>query len=94
MVTLTNLYWGYHDDTLAGYCWVHEDETGKRVPTETFIYITMPESITFLGINDVEMNENAPVRYYNLQGMEVVNPVKGQLVIKTQGNKAQKVIVK
>lgn len=46
------------------------------------------------GISDIEFNENAPVRYYNLQGVEVVNPVKGQLVIKTQGNKAQKVIVK
>lgn len=94
MVTLTNLYWGYHDDTLAGYCWVTDDGNGNRVPAATFIYITMPENITFSGINDVEMNENAPVRYFNLQGMEVVNPVKGQLVIKTQGNKAQKVIVK
>lgn len=94
MVTLTNLYWGYHDNTLAGYAWIQEDGAGNRIPVETFIYVTMPENITFDGISDVEMNENAPVRYFNLQGMEVINPVKGQLVIKTQGNKVQKVIVK
>lgn len=63
----------------------------NSAPNGGTISITWP---SMTGINDVEMNENAPVRYFNLQGMEVVNPVKGQLVIKTQGNKAQKVIVK
>lgn len=36
--------------------------------------------------------ENAPVEYYNLQGVKVANPEKG-LFIKKQGNKATKVIM-
>lgn len=42
-------------------------------------------------INDAE---NAPKRFFNLQGMEVVNPAVGELVIVKQGNKTSKVIVK
>jgi hypothetical protein len=47
------------------------------------------------GVNNVEVvdNENAPVEYYNLQGVRVVNPQNG-LYIKRQGNKATKVLVK
>lgn len=36
-------------------------------------------------------NDNAPVEYYNLQGVRVANPSKG-LFIKKQGNKVTKVI--
>jgi len=47
------------------------------------------------AINDIEIdNSNAPVRYFNLQGVEVANPEAGQLVIKVQGTKAVKEIVK
>ncbi|MCH5238127.1 MAG: hypothetical protein J1E95_10080 [Muribaculaceae bacterium] len=45
----------------------------------------------------VEMSiedENAPIEYYNIQGQRVVNPQNGQLVIKRQGNKVQKIIVR
>lgn len=38
-------------------------------------------------------NENAPVKYYNLQGVEVANPENG-LFIKVQGKKTSKVLVK
>lgn len=38
-------------------------------------------------------DENAPVEYYNLQGVRVENPTAG-LYIKRQGNKATKVLVK
>ncbi len=38
------------------------------------------------------IDENAPVEYYNLQGIRVNEPAKGQLVIKRQGNKAVKVV--
>lgn len=46
------------------------------------------------GVEGIEFDENAPVKYYNLQGVEIANPAKGQLVIKTQGSKAQKMIAK
>ncbi len=36
--------------------------------------------------------ENAPVEYYNLQGMRILNPQPGTFVIKRQGNKVEKII--
>lgn len=47
------------------------------------------------GIADIEaeFDENAPVEYFNLQGIRVANPENG-LYIRRQGNKVEKVIVK
>lgn len=45
------------------------------------------------GISDIVVDENAPVEYYNLQGVRVANPENG-LYIRRQGNKATKVLVK
>lgn len=47
------------------------------------------------GIDDVVVDntENAPVEYFNLQGVHVENPAAG-LYIRRQGNKTAKVIVK
>ncbi len=45
------------------------------------------------GITDIELNNNAPVQYFNLQGVEVANPENG-LYIRRQGNNVTKVIVK
>ena len=44
------------------------------------------------AIDEVEFDENAPVEYYNLQGVKVDNPSNG-LYIKRQGNKVTKVIL-
>ena len=41
---------------------------------------------------EVVGEDNAPVEYYNLQGMKVANPAKG-IFIKKQGNKATKVVL-
>lgn len=38
--------------------------------------------------------ENAPVKYFNLQGVEISNPEAGALVIVKQGSKVNKTIVK
>lgn len=56
-----------------------------------FITVTAGSGTT--GIEAVANDENAPVEYYNLQGVRVANPENG-LYIKRQGNKAVKVIVK
>lgn len=37
---------------------------------------------------------NGEVRYFNLQGVEITNPAKGQIVIKTQNGKASKVLTR
>lgn len=47
------------------------------------------------GVDDVAVDAaNAPVEFYNLQGVRVDNPAAGQLVIKRQGGKVSKIIVK
>lgn len=48
------------------------------------------------GINDavIDLNNNAPVEYFNLQGVRVANPANGELVIKRQGEKVSKTIVR
>lgn len=48
---------------------------------------------TTVGIDDIEAAENAPVEYFNLQGVRVANPENG-LYLRRQGNKVTKVIVK
>lgn len=45
------------------------------------------------GIESIEVEENATVRYFNLQGVEVSNPANG-IYIRVSGNKATKVVVK
>lgn len=45
------------------------------------------------GITNVEMIENVPVIYYNIQGQRVINPAKGQLLIRVQGTNVTKVIL-
>ncbi len=47
------------------------------------------------GVNNiaVEDNANAPVEYFNLQGVRVANPENG-LYIRRQGNKATKILVR
>ncbi len=45
------------------------------------------------GVENIELNENAPVKYYNLQGLKVDNPTNG-IYIKVQAGKATKEFVK
>ena len=55
----------------------------------------IPSQLDYVsGINDVivDENENAPVEYYNLQGVRVTMPEKG-LFIRRQGNKVEKVLI-
>ena len=49
--------------------------------------------LSLTGVEGVELDENAPVEYYNLQGVKVENPENGTF-IKVQGNKTTKVYIK
>ncbi len=53
----------------------------------------VPEKEPTVGIDNVAIDENAPVEYYNLQGVKVANPANGIYVVR-QGNKVSKVLVK
>ncbi|MDE5568608.1 MAG: hypothetical protein K2J12_09225 [Muribaculaceae bacterium] len=46
------------------------------------------------GVNDITVDENAPVEYFNLQGVRIDNPAAGQVVIKRQGSKVTKTLVR
>lgn len=50
----------------------------------------------YAGLNEVAVdnNENAPVEYFNLQGVRINEPAAGQIVIRRQGNKTTKLFVK
>ena len=45
------------------------------------------------GVAEIAFDENAPVEYYNLQGVRVANPANGLYIVK-QGNKVTKQIIK
>lgn len=44
------------------------------------------------GLNEINCQEDTDPRYFNLQGIEVTNPVKGQLLIEKKGNSVRKII--
>lgn len=56
------------------------------------------DELAAAGVNtvaaDATFDVNAPVEYFNLQGIRVANPEAGQLLIKRQGNKATKVVIR
>ncbi len=58
--------------------------------------LTMPiEGGLVTGLEDVLVDAEAgEVEYYNLQGVRVVNPGKGEVMIRRQGSKVEKVVIK
>ncbi len=46
-----------------------------------------------VGVSDVDTDASAPVRYFNLQGVELHSPSAGSVVIRLQGTMADKIVV-
>jgi hypothetical protein len=46
------------------------------------------------AIENVAVDNNAPVEFFNLQGVRVANPTPGAIYVKRQGNSATKVLLK
>lgn len=55
--------------------------------------INVVTSGVYDSVDDIVIDENAPVEYYNLQGVRVANPENG-IYIRRQGSKVSKVLVK
>ncbi|MDE5989931.1 MAG: hypothetical protein K2H17_11115 [Duncaniella sp.] len=58
---------------------------------------TIPASADQSGIDSIvtdTVDENAPVEYYNLQGLRINEPAAGQIVIRRQGSKVSKILVR
>lgn len=61
--------------------------------TLTFLTYNLEDNLG--GVSDVVVdNANAPVEYYNLQGVRISEPAAGQVVIRRQGTDVQKLFVK
>lgn len=75
------------------------EDSQKGKPQTLNVYLNHPTythsfgEFVSTGIEDVTVDENAPVEYYNLQGIRVANPENG-IFIRRQGNKTSKVLVK
>ena len=48
---------------------------------------------TSTGLDEIECSEENITRYFNLHGIEIKNPVKGQILIEKKGNSIRKVII-
>lgn len=60
-----------------------------------FSYMTVTFKEDTTGVEDMTVaDENAPVEYYNLQGIRISEPAAGSMVIRRQGNTVTKVLVK
>ncbi len=57
-------------------------------------YDEIPESGGVECVTAPEADPNAPVEYYNLQGIKVQNPTPGSLLIRRQGATATRILVK
>lgn len=75
-------------------------EAAFKVAAEGTYYInvdfdamTVQVSTRSSGIESIELIENAPAVYYNLQGVEVANPQNGIYIVK-RGNKVTKQLLK
>lgn len=90
VVTVQNCRFNYTSDPSKAYSWV--DETNQSLADKMVATITMPTT-EVNGVSNISVaDENAPVEYFNLQGVRVDNPSNG-LYIRRQGNTATKVLV-
>lgn len=90
--TFANGIWTATSDKGVSSMTVTKTETGSN-PSITKIVVNYTKDSSGVG-SVVTEDENAPVEYFNLQGVRVNNPAAGQLLIKRQGNTVTKVLVK
>lgn len=78
---------GIQGDIYGGYSWIDNNDLSFNMATAIYFPGT--------AINSIAADEaDAPVRYFNLQGIEIAQPAPGQVVIRQQGTKAAKITVK
>lgn len=97
-----NVNFKIHVQWIANYEDLHPQAIVAREPVEPVYYpievefngkTNTPEVPT--GINDVTVDgADAPVEYFDLQGIRVSNPQPGRMVIRRQGTNVEKILVK
>ncbi len=76
--------------TEPGILHVYAEKNGKRSETKTIEFVDGSSSIT----NIEAAGNNAPVEYFNLQGIRIDNPAAGSVVIRRQGSDIRKIVVR
>ena len=82
-----NIYVADYSDFFQAYSFAKAENTYTTAANDK---ITVTDMMT--GVESTLVDENAPVEYFNLQGVKVANPENG-IFIKRQGAKATKVVL-
>lgn len=64
---------------------------GSTITLPEFTYTSAVDTV--IPDETIEIDENAPVEYYNLQGVKIANPGPG-LYIRLQGSNAEKILIR
>lgn len=91
VITVCNTVFGMESDPYAPNSW--QNKQGQSMMTNAILWLEEAESGINNVIADSNNNVNAPVVFYNLQGVQVADP-RGGIFIRKQGNEATKVIIK
>lgn len=80
------------------YKFENNDWTKLETPENVVLKTSVNVSKVTSGIENIEFveidNSNAPVEFYNLQGVRINEPAAGQIVIRRQGTNVSKIIVR
>lgn len=79
---------GYDTVPNGGDIWISDD--GTLVNMDAAIYF--PDDENMAGATIIPESDSDRVEYYNLQGIRILNPEAGQILIKRKGDKTEKVI--
>ncbi len=85
LVTIYDCCFGTSMDMFSPGTWIDRD---TQDPVEMVSLIQLPELSGVEGI--VDDSVDAPARFFNLQGVEVAAPVKGEVTIVKKGNSSYK----
>lgn len=77
--------YGFQLAPFGGYIWI--DENNKQLDMTAMILFPGAN-----GVEGIETENDSEALYFNLQGIRVLNPEAGQILIKRQGSKSSKVI--
>ena len=67
-------------------------ENKRTTPAKSTLLVSLTEKDIATGVEGIAADANAPVEYYNLQGVKVENPSNG-IFIRKQGSKTTKVVL-
>jgi hypothetical protein len=62
--------------------------------TNTYTILNFDITEQLNGVENVTADAKAPIEYYDIMGNRIEKPIAGRIVIKRQGSKVEKILVK